>query len=85
MMGTKNRNGKPNACRMTNPVTGKQMLIGCAAAAKWLVGTRKIAKISASTVRAIADGRAENLKYNPETVALVKREFPRLCGCRARG
>lgn len=84
-MGTKNRSDKPNACRMTNPVTGKPMLIGCAAAAKWLVDTRKIAKISTSTVRAIADGRAENMKYNPETVALVKREFPKLCGCGARG
>lgn len=79
-MGKNTTKEKPNACRMRNPVTGRLMLIGCAAAAKWLVDTRRIAKISVSTVRAIADGRAENLRYNPDTIALVKREFPKLCG-----
>lgn len=71
---------KPNACRLKNPVTGKWMLLGCKEAAEWLVKTRKIAQISVTTVRAIADGRAELLRYNPETVKLVRREFPALCG-----
>lgn len=81
-MGTtdNSKSSKPKACRMKNPVTGKMMYLGCAEAARWLVATRRIAKISVATIRAIADGRAQYLKYNPETVALVKREFPALCG-----
>ena len=71
---------KPKACRVKNPVTGRWMLLGCKEAAKWLVDTRKIARISVTTVRAIAEGRAEFLKYNLETVRLVQREFPALCG-----
>lgn len=71
---------KPKACRMKNPVTGKMMFLGCAEAARWLVATHKIAKISTSTIRAIADGRAEHMQYNPETVKLVRAEFPMLCG-----
>ena len=71
---------KPGASRIVNPVTGKWMYLGCAEAAKWLVETRKIAQISTTTVRAIAEGRGELLKYNAETINLVRREFPALCG-----
>ena len=71
---------KPKAGRVRNPVTGKWMLLGCKEAARWLVETRKIARISVTTVRAIAEGRGELLNYNFETVKLVRREFPELCG-----
>ena len=71
---------KPKADRVMNPVTGKWMYLGCQDAAKWLVETGRIAKISCTTIRAIADGRAEQLNYSPETVKLVKSEFPALCG-----
>ena len=71
---------KPKAARIVNPLTGKWMYLGCAEAARWLVETRRIARISTATVRAIADGRAEHLNYNKETVNLVRSEFPALCG-----
>lgn len=71
---------KPKAGRVMNPVTGKWMYLGCQDAAKWLVKTGRIAKVSGTTVRAIADGRAEQLNYSPDTVKLVKSEFPALCG-----
>ncbi len=68
--------GKPKVCRVKNPITGKWMCYGCEEAARWLVGTGKIAKISGATVRAIADGRADFLKYSPATIKLVRDEFP---------
>ena len=74
------KDGKPKVCRVMNPVTKRWMCYGCTEAARWLMGTGRIAKISPATVRAIADGRAELLKYSPATVALVKKEFPALCG-----
>lgn len=81
MRATKEKEkAKPKAARMVNPVTGKWMYLGCAEAARWLVETRKISHISDTTVRSIACGKAELLNYNAETVALVKREFPALCG-----
>lgn len=61
---------KPLAGRTKNPVTGKTILIGCAAAAKWL-------GLSPTTVRFIALGRED---YAEETAKRVRREFPALCG-----
>lgn len=70
------RTKKPIVAKARHPVTGRWQVYGASAAARWLVETGKVERMSAATVWRIAAGTASACGIHSRTSELVLKHFP---------